>query len=751
MSTLLPGSEATLKDRVLARLREKGKLGVWPLEIRDKLSRGIPVKLVEEALESLQREGQAYEVEGLWYGEDAGVWSVGVVESLDNGDALIRPPGWGKRPESFVRRRNLADAFSADTVLVRKTGRLAGDLRLPEATVVRILNERFQTLVGTIEKDNQGRGWLVPYDPKLPAELPAVGGEDVPEGCFVVVRVERGKVPQARVMEILGNPEEPGVDVKIVLRHYGIPDEFPPAVVAAATSLPEDPGPKDWEGREDLRASVVITVDGESARDFDDAISIERLPDGLFRLGVHIADVAHYVVEGGVLDQEAYRRATSVYYPDRAIPMLPERLSNGLCSLRPHVPRLTTSVFLDIGRDGKVQDRRFAETVIRSSRRMTYNEVRRILEEPKETDAAEYGPVLPCLREMHLLMTILLHSRLKRGSIDFDLPEGNVELGTDGTVVGVTPAERNVAHRLIEEFMIAANEAVAYELDTRAVPALYRAHDAPNPEKLQELREVLKPFGVPLKGELSTLHPAALQHVLNNVKDTPAEAFISSLVLRTMSRAVYDPICRGHYALASHHYCHFTSPIRRYPDLVVHRGLKALIHGEAEKRAADTGLEARLPAMADHSSAMERRAEQSERDLLQWKKVRFLADRVGETFKGRITGVQPFGVFVQLDTYLVDGLVPVRTMGDDFYVYEPDAHRLVGERNRRIFQLADEVEVELTGVNPRRRGLDFKLVGMPEGADKWDRDRPQDRGERKKGERRQGERGAKKEVRRKRR
>jgi ribonuclease R len=415
-------------------------------------------------------------------------------------------------------------------------------------------------------------------------------------------------VPQARVVEVLGDPEQPGVDVNVVLRHYGIPDEFPPEVLEAAERLPADPGPKDWKGREDLRDRIVITIDGESARDFDDAVSIERLSNGLFRLGVHIADVAHYVEEGGVLDQEAYRRATSVYYPDRAVPMLPERLSNGLCSLRPNVPRLTTSVFLDIDRDGKVQDRRFAETVIQSARRMTYNEVRRILEEPQEKDVAEYGPILTCLREMHVLMTILLHSRLKRGSIDFDLPEGNVELGTDGTVVGVIPAERNVAHRLIEEFMIAANEAVALELDTRSVPALYRAHDAPSPDKLQELREVLKPFGVPLKGELSTLHPAALQHVLNNVKDTAGEAFISSLVLRTMMRAVYDPICRGHYALASHHYCHFTSPIRRYPDLVVHRGLKALIHGEAEKRAANTALEARLPAMADHTSAMERRA-----------------------------------------------------------------------------------------------------------------------------------------------
>lgn len=728
-----------VKDRVLSRLREKGRAGVWPEDLQGDLS-GVPLKYIQGALDSLQKEGQAFEVEGLWYGEEFGNWTMGVVEVLDTGDALIRPPGWGKQPEVFVRRRNLGEAFSGDTVLVKRLGRRAheGDWRLPEGAIVRVLNERFQTLVGTIEKDDRKHGWFVPYDPKLPAELTVVDGEDVPEGHFVVVRVERGKVPQARVMEVLGDPEQPGVDVKVVLRHYDIPDEFPPEVLAAAERLPADPGPRDWKGREDLRDRIIITIDGESARDFDDAVSIERLPEGLFRLGVHIADVAHYVEEGGTLDQEAYRRATSVYYPDRAVPMLPERLSNGLCSLRPNVPRLTTSVFLDIDRDGKVQDRRFAETVIQSSRRMTYNEVRRILEEPQEKDMAEYGPILTCLREMHMLMTILLHSRLKRGSIDFDLPEGNVELGTDGTVVGVIPAERNVAHRLIEEFMIAANEAVALELDTRGVPALYRAHDAPSPDKLQELREVLKPFGVPLKGELSTLHPAALQHVLNNVKDTKGEAFISSLVLRTMMRAVYDPICRGHYALASHHYCHFTSPIRRYPDLVVHRGLKALIHGQAEKRAADTALEARLPAMAEHTSAMERRAEQSERDLLQWKKVRFLADRVGETFKGRITGVQPFGVFVQLETYLVDGLVPVRTMGDDYYVYESDAHRLVGDRSRRVFQLADEVEVALVGVNIRRRGLDFRLVGMPEG-ERRDREwpRPTERGAPRKGERRE--------------
>ncbi len=743
-----------MKSRILARLKKSPGTGVWPEELQDALGKGATPQDVDDALVTLRQEGEAFDIEGLWHGEVFGSWAIGIVELMDTGDAFIKPKGYGKSPEIVVRRRNLLNAFAGDMVLVRLLGRKTGDWRLPEATVVRILNQRFQTLVGTIERDAQGRGWLVPYDPKLPAELPVPDSEDVPPGHYVVVRVERGKSPEARVLEVLGDPDTPGVDVQVVVRHYDIPDEFPPRVTLAASKLPANPGPRDWLGREDLRETVVITIDGESARDFDDAVSIERLPNGFFRLGVHIADVAHYVEEGGTLDQEAYRRGTSVYYPDRAIPMLPEALSNGLCSLRPNVPRLTTSAFLDFDGAGKVVDRRFSETVIRSSRRMTYNEVRRILEEPRDSDDAEYGPVLPRLREMHELMQILLKVRVKRGSIDFDLPEGNVELGTDGTVVGVTPAERNVAHRLVEEFMIAANEAVALELDTRGVPALYRAHDAPSPEKLQELREILRQFGIALKGELSTLHPAALQHVLAEVKGKPAEPFVSSLVLRTMSRAVYDPVCNGHYALASHHYAHFTSPIRRYPDLIVHRGLKALIHGEAEARAADTALEIRLPALAEHTSAMERRAEQSERDLLNWKKVRFLADRIGETFKGRITGVQNFGVFVQLETLVVDGLVPVRTMGDDFYVFEAEAHRLVGERHGRVFQLADEVEVELTGVNLRRRGLDFKLVGMPDGEKREERGGDRRRGAKggaRGGERKKATRGGEKGAARKRR
>jgi ribonuclease R len=603
--------------------------------------------------------------------------------------------------------------------------------------------------VGTLEHGPAGvrgrsrRRWLVPFDPRLNLELPVAGAAEVPEGQFAVVEVERGAggEPRGRLIEVLGDVATPGVDVAVVLRHYEIPERFPKEVLAAAASLPADPGPADWQGREDLRRQVVVTIDGEQARDFDDAVSIERRPDQTFRLGVHIADVAHYVTRDGALDREAFLRGTSVYYPERVIPMLPEALSNGLCSLRPGVPRLTLSAFLDVDRDGNVVAARFAETVIRSSRRLTYGEVRRLLEEERPGDAARYGPVLHALRDMHQLTLALHQARERRGSLDFDLPEGNVELDTDGTVVGVLPYERNVAHRLIEEFMIAANEAVARELVRRGSPALFRVHDPPGRERLLELAELLRPLGIALdprgrrsrpaaaagagspggdEADLGDLPPMALQQVLKQIEGRPDEPFLSALVLRTLQRAVYSPECRGHYALASPYYTHFTSPIRRYPDLLVHRSLKDLLGGRDHPAPAaaapkvPAAVTERLKEIADHASATERRAEQSERDLLQWKKVRFLADRAGERFRGRITGVQPFGLFVQLEDYRVDGLVPIRTLADDYYVFEPEAHRLVGERRGRVFQLADEVEVDLAGVDLRHRGLDLRIAGMRE-------------------------------------
>jgi ribonuclease R len=717
-----------------------------------KILQGTPaLEGLESALGQLEADGRAIEWEGRWYAAPKFDYAVGRLELLDDGDGQVKTQGPdGEERDFFIRRRNLKGASEGDRVLVKplhKEG--ARPWRTSEGVIAKVLQVRLDTLVGTLTTDDRGYRWLDPFDRKLTLELEVQGAEEVPDGHYVVVTVERAKnrrTPVGRVVEVLGDLETPGVDVLVILRHYEIPDEFPPEVLMAAAALPADPQPQDWAGREDLRNQVAFTIDGETARDFDDAVSIERLPNGFFRLGVHIADVAHYVREGGVIDLEAYKRGTSVYYPDRAVPMLPERLSNGLCSLRPNVPRLTTSAFLDIDRNGQVHAARFAETVIQSFRRLTYTEVRRVLEEPQPGDAEEYGPVLPALREMHELMKILNRNRAERGSIDFDLPEGDVELDTNGVMVGVLPEERNVAHRLVEEFMIAANEAVALEMVQREAPALYRVHDAPSPARLEELRELLKTFGLSLRGDVETLHPGALQDVLKEVQGKPEEPFVSSVVLRTMQRALYDPENRGHYALASTHYLHFTSPIRRYPDLIVHRGLKALVNGRAESEAAKTYLAGRLPVMGEHTSKTEKRSEQSERDLLQWKKVRFLEDRIGEIFTGRVTGVQPFGLFVQLDEYYVDGLAPVRSLGEDFYRYEAESHRLIGERTGEVFQLADSVEVELVGVSPRHRGLDLKIVGTKrrqtasEGP--WDPDRPrrktrarQDSGQRKKAER----------------
>jgi ribonuclease R len=720
VSNALAGEEAVAAEKVLARLVEAGRRGVELDETWDRLGGdGVDGPAdVEAALRRLETEGKALLEDGRWIAVDTTGGAVGTVELQEKGDAVLQSGGG---PAFFIGRRHLEGALDGDTVLVQPLGRRRPRGHwLPEAKVVRVLKRRYDTLVGTTDLDEQGRRWLSPYDPKVSIELEVTGAEDdLPETHFVVVAVERvpgARTPRGRIVEVLGDPEVPGVDVLVVLRHFGIPEGFPAEVEAAANALPEDPEPEHWEGREDLRGRIVFTIDGEKARDFDDAVSIEPLAPaagGVYRLGVHIADVSHYVAEGTALDREAYRRGTSVYYPERAIPMLPEGLSNGLCSLRPLVPRLTLSAFLDIGPEGEVRARRFAETVIQSSRRLTYTEVRRLLEEPHPGDRNQYGGILDALAHMRKLMEIRLRARTARGSIDFDLPEGNVELDTDGLMVGIIAGERNIAHRIVEEFMIAANEAVAEALDTAQSPALYRVHGAPSPPRLAELRELLRPLGFDLPDEPGQeLHPVALQEILREAQGRPEEQFVSTVVLRSLQRAVYRAECLGHYALASRYYTHFTSPIRRYPDLVVHRRLKALIRlGDREDPEVRVRLTERLPAVGEHTSTTERRSEQSERDLLQWKKVRFLSDRVGETFPGRITGVQAFGLFVQLDGYYVDGLVPIRTLGDEYFRHVPEAHQLVGESTGRTFQLGDPVEVLLAGVDRRRRGLEFRIGG----------------------------------------
>jgi ribonuclease R len=719
VSTELSGLSGVIRQDVSERLLEAGPRGLQLVDLQREMAPDWTGTAVEQALSELQREGIAVEWNRRWRAVRHTEWVVGRLDRLERGDALVRT---GDRREAgyFIARSNLKGAIDRDRVLIRrvKTSHRQRENRLPEATVVRVLDRPLRTLVGTLDWEGDRR-WLVPFDPKVSLDLEVVGGDKMLEDQYVVVEVldpdrgTRGRL-RGRVIEVLGSASSPGVDVLVMLRHFKIPDEFPEDALAAAERFGEDPETGDLESRRNLTDRITVTIDGESARDFDDAISVEQRSDGGFSAGVHIADVSHYVAEGGALDLEAFRRGTSVYFPDRAIPMLPENLSNGLCSLRPDVPRLTLSAFLEFSAQGEVESRSFDISVIRSKRRLTYAEVRRLLEEPDPRDELEYGPVLPTLRAAEALARVLNQRRMARGSIDFDLPEGDVILDEEGFTVGVRPGERNIAHRIIEELMIAANEAVAFHLDSHESPAVYRVHDPPQPTSLDELRSVVKPMGLKLEKDLELLNPAALQALLKQVEGKPEEPFVASLVLRAMQQAAYDPECRGHYALGSTHYTHFTSPIRRYPDLLVHRQLKKLLAREATSEAENLLLERRLPSIAEHCSFTERRAERAERQLLQWKLVRLLAGRIGDKFQGRVTGVQPFGLFVQLSDYFVDGLVPIRSMADDYYVYEADSHRLIGQEKGRIYRLADQVEVVLSGVDPRQRGLSLTIEGMPE-------------------------------------
>jgi ribonuclease R len=706
--------EPLLQAQVLALLEKRKRQGETLSGIRQGLSGWQEGFDLQALMNALSRRGEAIEWNQRWYSPRFIDFEIGTVRVLERGDALILS-GYGGEPGFFVPKRHLKGAITRDLVLLRRSKKKPhnrGGGRLPEAVVVKVLSHRFDQLVGAVEQRG-GSQWVVPFDSKLPFEVELDEEAVAQDGDYVVVELlemkGKGGSPRGRVREVLGSIEEPGVDVEVVLRHFGIPDQFPSPVLEAALAFPDEPSPASFSGRRDLRQETVITIDGESARDFDDAISIEARPGGGYRLGIHIADVSAYVEEGSVLDREAYRRGPSVYYPDRAIPMLPETLSNGLCSLRPGVPRLTLSVFLDFDSAGHVSSRHFAETVIRSCRRMTYEQVRRILESDERPPPDLEPEVLELLQAAESLMKKRLKRREERGSIDFDLPEGDVVLDEEGFTVGVRPEQRSVAHRIIEEFMIAANEAVAEELSGHGWSTLHRIHSAPNPRDLEELREVLAEIGYELEGDLEALHPGVLQDLLARVEGKPEESFVSSMVLRSMQRALYHPESRGHYALSTRHYLHFTSPIRRYPDLLVHRQLKRLLADVEEEPGEPELLVRSLSIIAEHCSTTERRAEQSERVLLQWKLVRFLESRIGERFSGRITGVQPFGLFVQLTHYYVDGLVPLRSLTDDFYDFEAENHRLVGRRTGRKLRLADEIEVILDGVDQRRRGLNLRL------------------------------------------
>src|SRR5207248_6321699 len=483
--------------------------------------------------------------------------------------------------------------------------------------------------------------------------------------------------------------------------------------VAEAIRLGGAVSDRDIRGRTDFRHVVTVTIDGEHARDFDDAITIEKLPNGHFWLGVHIADVSHYVQEGSALDREAYDRGTSAYFPERAVHMFPAELATGLCSLNPHVDRLVQSCLMEVDRHGQVVRSEFHDGVINSTERMTYTAVNGILTDRDPALMKQYAPLVPMFEQMRELFQILNDARRRRGSIDFDLKEPEVIIDEGGVVEAIIALERNVAHRMIEEFMLLANETVASYLEAQQAPTLYRIHEEPDILKVAKFEDFISGFGYSLAAPVNALRPRHFQKLIERIHGKPEEKPIAFLMLRTMQKARYAPENLGHFGLAAPSYTHFTSPIRRYPDLVVHRPLRATRHRTLTEEAREEWTE-ELPESARHTSEMERRADDAERELLQWKKVKFMADKVGDEFEGYVTGVAAFGLFIELIEHFVEGLVHVSTMADDYYRFIESAHMLAGENTRKVYRLGDKVKVQVIRVNMEQREVDLGVVEVLE-------------------------------------
>jgi ribonuclease R len=700
-----------LNDRILRLLSEEGK----PVSVRELVKRlclePVERRELKGALRRLIEQGDLVKIRGARVGLPSRM-------NLVVGRLTCNPAGYGfvlpeKRREGqgdvYVSAVNMKEALHGDRVVAR-VERMTP--KGAEGRIIRVLERGLQRIVGRYEEEGKFGGHVVPFDRRVLHELFIPPGDNGGASPGEMVSAEMTRPPTAtrnpsgRVLSVLGRLEDPGVDLKVVMAKHGLPDAFPPEVEAEASLMPAEVSREDLKDRADFRRWPTVTVDPESARDHDDAISLDRLPNSHWRLGVHIADVAHYVREGSLLDQEAYLRGTSVYFPDRVVPMLPHALSSAICSLVEGEDRLTQTVVLELDARGEVQKAEFHDGVIRSAAKLTYQQAQAIV----DGDAAlrsRFTALVPLLDGMDELAKVMRKRRYARGSLDFDLPEPKLVLDKAGEITGIVATERLDSMRMIEEFMLAGNEAVAERLARSGIPTLFRVHETPDPERVEEFTELVASFGYRVPGNLEAIRPEDFQLVLRQIAGKPEEKLVSYLLLRTMKLARYHEENLGHFGLATDMYAHFTSPIRRYPDLVVHRALRALRQG------GDHGhIREALPEMGRHLSEMERRADEAERELTEWKKVRFMADKLGDVFAGYITGVHAFGLFVELDEIYVQGLVHVSSMTDDYYVFNEKAHALKGENTRKVYRLGDKVEVQVVRVDLERRQVDFALVDV---------------------------------------
>ena len=681
------------------RVKEIAILLAIPKSERESLQEVLDA-LVEEGLAEVSKRGkyrkaEKVEKEGTFTSHAKGFGFVTVADEEE--DYYI--------PEQYV-----GDAFHGDTVRIELLPQSRG--RRKEAKIVKVLDHEITEVVGTYEKA-KNYGFVISDNMKITQDIFIPQGKDMHAvtGHKVVCKItsygKDHKNPEGVITEILGHRNDPGVDILSIVRGYDLPVEFPERVLQQAVRVASDVTEADMAGRLDLRDVTMVTIDGEDAKDLDDAISICRTGDG-YELGVHIADVANYVQEHSALDEEAKKRGTSVYLVDRVIPMLPHTLSNGICSLNAGEDRLALSCIMEIDAKGTVKDHTIAETVVHIDQRMSYTSVKKILEDQDETECETYRALVPMFQSMEELSTILRKKRMKRGSIDFDFPETKILLDDQGHAVDIKPYERNVATKIIEDFMLIANETVAEHFYWQEIPFLYRTHAVPDGEKIRKLATFIGNFGYTIKGGTNEIHPKELQKLLGRIQGTPEEDFISRLTLRSMQQAKYTVDCTGHFGLAADYYCHFTSPIRRYPDLQIHRIIKETLRGRYNEKRKEhyTSL---LPLIATETSRLERRADEVEREVDKLKKVEYMQEHLGETFEGIISSVTGWGLYVELPN-TIEGLVHISTIDGDYYHFVEETYELVGERTNRHFKLGQRVRVIAEDCDLLSRTIDFVLA-----------------------------------------
>ncbi|MFT4416326.1 ribonuclease R [Fredinandcohnia humi] len=703
-------------DKLLAFMKEEAykPLTVQELEEAFGISDSANFKDFVKALVIMEEQGLVVRTRSNRYGLPEKMNLVrGKLTGHAKGFAFVIPED-KTQDDVFIPPNELKNAMHGDTVLVRISSESSGQRK--EGTIVRIIERGVTTIVGTYT-ESKNFGFVIPDDKKIANDIfiPKQASNGAVEGHKVVVKLvtypEGRMSAEGEVVEILGHKNDPGIDILSVIHKHGLPQEFPREALEQANHTPDTINASEIENRRDLRDQVIVTIDGADAKDLDDAVTVTRLENGNYKLGVHIADVTHYVTEGSPIDKEASARGTSIYLVDRVIPMIPHRLSNGICSLNPKVDRLTLSCEMEVDSSGQVVKHDIFQSVIKTTERMTYADVNSILVDKDEELRSRYEPLVPMFEEMEKLAEILREKRMNRGAIDFDFKEAKVLVNEDGAPYDVVLRERSVAERLIEEFMLLANETVAEHFHWMNVPFIYRIHEDPNEEKLRRFLEFITNFGYIVRGSGNSIHPRALQEVIEAVQGKPEEMVVSTVMLRSMKQAKYDPESIGHFGLSTDFYTHFTSPIRRYPDLIVHRLIRTyLIQGKLDEQTQSKWKE-RLAEIAEHSSNMERRAVEAEREVDSMKKAEFMMDKVGEEYDGIISSVTNFGMFVELPN-TIEGLVHVSYLTDDYYRYDERHYAMIGERTGNVFRIGDEITVRVINVNKDERSVDFEVVGM---------------------------------------